>query len=149
MAWTFETLNSTVDAELAALPKASPRRSARLRELDGADSDSGDCRCAAACQGVVAMTRVKALQRAWSKDRNYRAAYRALEDEFDLARVLIAARARAGLSQAQLARRMKTSQSYVARIEGGQVRPSTRALERIASATGTRLRIDFEPFAQI
>lgn len=60
-------------------------------------------------------------------------------------RALIEARAHAGLTQTQLARRMKTSQSYVARIEGGQVRPSTDALERFAQATGTRLRIVFEP----
>lgn len=40
---------------------------------------------------------------------------------------------------------MKTSQSYIARIEGGQVRPSTAVLERLAKATGTRLSITFEP----
>jgi predicted transcriptional regulator len=40
---------------------------------------------------------------------------------------------------------MKTSQPYVARLEGGKVRPSTSALERFAEATGTRLRIVFEP----
>jgi predicted transcriptional regulator len=42
---------------------------------------------------------------------------------------------------------MKTSQSYIARIEGGSVRPSTDALERFAHATRTRLRIVFEPQA--
>jgi DNA-binding XRE family transcriptional regulator len=72
-------------------------------------------------------------------------AYDALGEEFDLARALIEARAAAGLSQSQLARRMKTSQSYIARIEGGKVRPSTDALERFAQATRTRLRILFEP----
>jgi transcriptional regulator with XRE-family HTH domain len=40
---------------------------------------------------------------------------------------------------------MKTSQSYIARIEGGRVRPSTAVLERLAKATGTRLNISFEP----
>ena len=65
-------------------------------------------------------------------------------EEFDLARAPIEART-AGLSQSQLARRMKTSQSYIARIEGGKVRPSTDALERFAQATRTRLRIVFEP----
>jgi transcriptional regulator with XRE-family HTH domain len=49
------------------------------------------------------------------------------------------------LSQAQLARRIKTSQSYIARIQCGTVRPSTDALERFAQATRTRLRIIFEP----
>lgn len=93
------------------------------------------------------MTKVKQLHRRWSKDPDYRAAYEVLDEEFELARVLIEARTRAGLSQTQLARRMKTSQSYVARIEGGKVRPSTDALERFARATGTRLRITFEPDA--
>jgi transcriptional regulator with XRE-family HTH domain len=91
------------------------------------------------------MTKIKDLHRRWSKDQDYKAEYEALDEEFQLARALILARTRAGLSQTQLARRMKTSQSYVARIEGGKVRPSTDALERFAHATGTRLRISFEP----
>ena len=93
------------------------------------------------------MTKVKELHRRWSKGRDYQAEYEALDGEFQLARTLIEARTRAGLSQTQLARRMKTSQSYVARIEGGKVRPSSDALERLAKATGTRLRITFEPEA--
>lgn len=91
------------------------------------------------------MTKIKNLHRRWSKDADYKAKYDSLEEEFKLTRTLIAARTRAGLSQSQLARRMKTSQSYIARIEGGKVRPSTDALERFAEATGSRLRIVFEP----
>ena len=91
------------------------------------------------------MAKVKDLHRRWSKEDAYRAAYDELDDEFRLARVLIEARSRAALSQAELAVRMKTSQSYIARIEGGRVCPSTAVLERMAKATGTRLRIVFEP----
>ena len=91
------------------------------------------------------MTKVKDLHRGWMKNPKYKTEYEALGKEFQLARSLIEARTRAGLSQTQLARRMKTSQSYVARIEGGQVRPSTAALERLAKATGSRLTITFEP----
>lgn len=91
------------------------------------------------------MTKISELHGRWSKDPGYKAAYDALGEEFDLARALIEARSAAGLSQSQLARRMKTSQSYIARIEGGKVRPSTDALERFAHATRTRLRIAFEP----
>jgi ribosome-binding protein aMBF1 (putative translation factor) len=91
------------------------------------------------------MTKVKDLHRGWMKTPKYKTEYEALGKEFQLARALIEARTRAGLSQTQLARRMKTSQSYVARIEGGQVRPSTAALERLAKATGSRLTITFEP----
>jgi transcriptional regulator with XRE-family HTH domain len=91
------------------------------------------------------MTKVKDLHRDWMKNPKYKTEYEGLGKEFQLARTLIEARTRAGLSQTQLARRMKTSQSYVARIESGQVRPSTSALERLAKATGSRLKITFEP----
>ena len=93
------------------------------------------------------MTKLNDLHRRWIKDPDYKTAYDALGEEFQLARTLIEARTRVGLSQTQLARRMKTSQSYVARLEGGKVHPSTDALERFAKATGTRLRITFEPEA--
>jgi transcriptional regulator with XRE-family HTH domain len=33
----------------------------------------------------------------------------------------------------------------IARLESGRVKPSTRTLERLATATGMRLRISFEP----
>ena len=93
------------------------------------------------------MTKISDLHRRWRKDADCKAAYDALGEEFDLARALIEARTAAGLSQSQLAKKMKTSQSYIARIEGGKVRPSTDALERLAQATRTRLRVIFEPEA--
>ena len=91
------------------------------------------------------MSRVRDLHEQWSQDPEYRAAYEALGPEFELARLLIEARTGAGLTQAQLARRMKTTQSVIARLESGRVHPSTKTLERIARATGTRLRISFDP----
>ena len=81
----------------------------------------------------------------WRKNPGYRKAYAALEDEFTLAEAMIKARARAGLTQAQLARKMRTTRAVVARLESGRVKPSTRTLERLAAATGTKLRISFEP----
>jgi transcriptional regulator with XRE-family HTH domain len=54
------------------------------------------------------------------------------------------ARARAGLTQAQVATRMKTTQTAIARLEGGRLKPSTRTLERYARATGHKLVIGFE-----
>ena len=81
----------------------------------------------------------------WRKDPEYIAAYDALEEEFALAAQIIGARARAGLSQAQLAERMNTSQSAIARLESGRFRPSTRTLEKLAAATGSKLRISLDP----
>jgi ribosome-binding protein aMBF1 (putative translation factor) len=81
----------------------------------------------------------------WRKDPDYVKAYDALEEEFALAEAFIRARAQADLTQEQVAERMGTTQAVVARLESGRVKPSTRTLERFAKATGTRLRIAFEP----
>jgi ribosome-binding protein aMBF1 (putative translation factor) len=81
----------------------------------------------------------------WRKKPNYVRAYAALEAEFSLAEAVIRARSAAGLTQEQLARRMNTTQAVIARLESGRVKPSTRTLERLAAATGMRLRISFEP----
>jgi ribosome-binding protein aMBF1 (putative translation factor) len=80
----------------------------------------------------------------WRKDPAFREAYAALEDEFALAAQVIEARSRAGLTQAQLADRMGTSQSAVARLESGKSHPSVATLEKLAAATGSKLRIALE-----
>jgi ribosome-binding protein aMBF1 (putative translation factor) len=82
---------------------------------------------------------------AWRKDPEYVKAYDVLADEFALAAAMIEARGHAGLTQEQLAERMHTTQAVIARLESGRVKPSTRTLERLAKATGMRLRISFEP----
>ena len=90
------------------------------------------------------MSKVTDLHKKWSRDPEYRAAYDALAPEFELARSLIQARTAAGLTQAQLAERMETSQSVIARLESGRAHPSTKTLEKFARSTGTRLRITFD-----
>ena len=84
------------------------------------------------------------VRKAWFKDPEFVKEYDALEDEFELANVLIGARVRAGLTQAQLAERMGTSQSAVARLESGRRLPSVATLEKLAAATGSKLRIVLE-----
>lgn len=70
-----------------------------------------------------------------------KAAYDALAPEFEISAELIRARRRAGLSQAELAARMSTSQSAIARLESGQTLPSTKTLLRFAKATGSRVHL--------
>lgn len=91
------------------------------------------------------ITDVRELFEEWRKDPVYRCEYEALKEEFAIARAVIAARVHAGLTQEELASRMGTSQSAIARLEGGKSRPSTATLEKLAAATGTRLKIEFEP----
>jgi ribosome-binding protein aMBF1 (putative translation factor) len=93
----------------------------------------------------VSMARITELHRKWMKEPKYRKAYDSLEDEFAVAKAVIAARNRAGLTQTELARKMGTTQPVVARMEGGRIQPSLRTLKRLADATGSRLMIRFEP----
>jgi len=88
---------------------------------------------------------VESLVDEWRKDPEFIKAYDALEEEFSLASALIEARARANLTQEEVAKRMGTTQTAVARLEGARSMPSTRTLERYAKATGHRLRIAFVP----
>ena len=91
------------------------------------------------------MTKLKDLKAMLLKDPEVRREYDALEEEFALILEVAKARQRAGLSQAELAKRMKTTQSTIARLESGRGLPSTRTLGRFAKATGHRLKISFEP----
>jgi ribosome-binding protein aMBF1 (putative translation factor) len=91
------------------------------------------------------MTKITTLHKTWMKDPEYRREYDALEEEYGLAAEIAKARLRSGLSQAELARRMKTTQSTIARLESGRGKPSTRTLHRFAEATGHRLKISFQP----
>jgi len=67
--------------------------------------------------------------------------YEALAPEFEIAAELTKARLRAGLSQAELAQRMGTSQSAIARMENGRSLPSMTTILRLAEATGSRLHL--------
>ena len=70
-----------------------------------------------------------------------KAEYDALAPECEIAAELLRARLRAGLSQADLAARMGTSQSRIARLESGQSLPSTKTLLRYAEATGSKFHV--------
>jgi transcriptional regulator with XRE-family HTH domain len=94
------------------------------------------------------LTHDELVEKALSKP-GVKAAYDALEDEFVLFDEVFKARKRAGLTQAEIAARMGTKASAIARIEagGGSKRhsPSIATLRRYAEAVGCKLRIQFVP----
>ncbi len=55
------------------------------------------------------------------------------------------ARTRHGLNQASLARRCRTSQTHISRIERGEVSPSVETLQRILQTLGERLELGAVP----
>lgn len=71
----------------------------------------------------------------------YGRAYAAATLAGQLAELVYTLRTRAGLTQTELARRMGTTQSSIARIEGGGSLPTLDMLSRLAHATGSTLRL--------
>ena len=87
------------------------------------------------------MTRLKDLKKRLMEDPEFREEYARADEEYKLIEALVRARAAANLTQEELARRLGTTQSAIARLEGGGVSPSFATLRRYAEATGTRLTV--------
>jgi ribosome-binding protein aMBF1 (putative translation factor) len=81
----------------------------------------------------------------WRREPDFQKVRAELADEFALVEELIRARMKAGLTQAEVAERMQTTQPAVARLESAGRIPSTRTLQRYARATGNKLRIKLVP----
>jgi transcriptional regulator with XRE-family HTH domain len=79
-----------------------------------------------------------ALERADVKDE-----YNRLDEEFAFLDVFLKARASAGITQAQVAERIGTTQSVIARLESGRGKPSPSlsTLRKYARALGCRLEL--------
>jgi|UniRef100_A0A7C1J7Z1 DNA-binding XRE family transcriptional regulator len=75
------------------------------------------------------------------KDPVFKEAWDDFELQYKLASLLIRLRSEAGLSQAELAKRVGTTQSAIARMESGKVIPRLESLQRIARACGKTLEI--------
>ena len=82
------------------------------------------------------------------KKPGVRKAYDEMAPEYAVAAELIRARIKAKMTQAQVAKHMKTTQSAVARMESGGGLPSMTSIARYATATGEALSITIEPAKQ-
>ena len=76
-----------------------------------------------------------------AREPAFRAARDALRPEYEFRRSLIAARLAAGLTQAELAARLGTTQSAVARLESGTIMPTVETLCRLADVLGIQFEI--------
>jgi len=85
------------------------------------------------------------IREEWMKKPGFKEDYDAYVAECNVADTLMQVRANAKLSQVELAELMGTSQSTIARLESGRGNPSIATLERFAAATGTQMRLTFEP----
>jgi len=87
----------------------------------------------------------KAFFQELEKDPGFRLLVEQQKEKFLLATAIKKARERAGLSQAQLAKRIGTKQSAISRVESGVYRsvPSLVFLQKVAIACGAQLGISF------
>ena len=101
---------------------------------------------------MIAMKTHDELVQAWMEDPAFVREYAALDEEFTLVDELLRARKEAGLTQAEVAERMATQPSVVARLEAGGGRqkhsPSIATLQKYAEAVGCRLEIKMVRIAQ-
>ena len=72
------------------------------------------------------MTKLKDLKAGFMEDPEFREEYARIDEEYALIEALVRARTAAKLTQAQLARRLGTTQSAVARLEAGTSRRKLR-----------------------
>jgi ribosome-binding protein aMBF1 (putative translation factor) len=78
------------------------------------------------------------------KDPEFKRHYDDKRQALKLAIKIAALREQKGLSQQELAKRMGTSQQAISRIESGEYKGFTlKTLEKIAEATGMKVKIDF------
>jgi DNA-binding XRE family transcriptional regulator len=88
----------------------------------------------------------KAFLKKAMKLNDFRQAYDSLDEEYALAREMLAARSRAGLTQDGVAELMGTTKSAVSRLESvGKHSPSLTTIKKYAHAVGCRLEIKFIP----
>ena len=89
--------------------------------------------------------KLKELRKQWLSDPDVQSAFEAQAPEFEVARTLIKTRLRVEMTHAQVAEQMGTTQSVVARMEGGSGLPSLRSIQRYADAVGCRPHFDLLP----
>jgi ribosome-binding protein aMBF1 (putative translation factor) len=82
---------------------------------------------------------VKDLKKELFKDKSFKKYFKKNELSHEIAVSVMEARISKGMSQEDLAKKAKTKQPSIARLEKGSYLPSLRFLEKIAKALGTEL----------
>jgi ribosome-binding protein aMBF1 (putative translation factor) len=79
------------------------------------------------------------------KSKSFAKAYEEISPLMDIAFAIAKARDAAGLSQADLAKKLKTAQSVVSRIENGNQNLSVKMLAKIAQILNCDLMLGLKP----
>lgn len=75
------------------------------------------------------------------KNKAFKQAYDELGPEFAVIEMVIRKRIERGLTQKQLARKLRTKQPVISRLESGTYNPSLKFLRRVARALDGKLEV--------
>ncbi|OGK23882.1 hypothetical protein A2954_07290 [Candidatus Roizmanbacteria bacterium RIFCSPLOWO2_01_FULL_37_12] len=90
------------------------------------------------------LTSWEAYEKKLMKKKGFKKLAEKNEAKYQLVRSLIAARLKKNLSQAELAKRVRTKQPVISRLENMQSYPTFSLLERISQALGAKLHVYFQ-----
>ena len=85
------------------------------------------------------------LKKKLMRNPAFRKEQEATRVEFESARAVIRARIEKGLTQKQLAEKLKTRQSVISRVENAKTVPSLSFLKRLAQVLDASLQVQFKP----
>ncbi len=77
------------------------------------------------------------------KDEEFRKEYETMKPEFVIIQAMIDARKKAGYTQKELSERSGIAQSDISKLENGNANPSIKTLQKLATALGRTLKIEF------
>ena len=80
----------------------------------------------------------------WERDPKFQKAWEKTRLEYEVARTVIKARLNKKMTQGELAKKMKTKQSVISRVENAQTKPTLSFLQRLAVALGGRLEVNLK-----
>jgi DNA-binding XRE family transcriptional regulator len=96
---------------------------------------------------AVSRTPWEELKRSRRHEPAVQEGYERARRAFELGQQVRALRVARGLTQAELAKMIGTSQAAIARLEAGGVDPRIQTLARLGEALGAELIVRFEPSA--
>jgi len=83
----------------------------------------------------------KQFKKGLLRDKKINKAYKELGPEFSIIEMIIKKRLERGLSQRELAEKIGTKQSAIARLESGNYNPSISFLQKVGTALNAKLKI--------
>lgn len=79
------------------------------------------------------------------KNPDFKEEYDKLGPEYELISKIIDARIKNKLTQKEIAKRMGTKQSAIARLESGNANPTIQFIQKLATALNTSITLSFHP----